>query len=237
MGAGVEKDWPRVVLGGGLDAVRFALENEIPILFNRFPDLHSYEPLLNSDAGTLEEDWARRSYELFEKCLNPFTNLVESLRIDPEAKLITVHTKNNNLHQIRYDKLYLFDLENVFGLEEYFSRKVIRYRVLDWFDARSLGSHSSDIHLDDGFIREIRFFNSCRVDGNNNHKDIVCESLLSPEQLNDHRFSDTMARIKAADILSKLGSPAISLAFWKRDVYPIYQTIYKEVDSIFWRGT
>ena len=238
MGADVDKKWPALVVGGDLNAVRFALKNEIPILFSRFPSFHSYEPLGRPESGTLEEEWAKSSYELFEKCLNPFTNLIESIRVMPDNNRITARTKNNNLYHIKYEKLYLFDLDNVFGLEEYFSRKIIKYRVLDWFDTRSLGVvPDNGLQLNDDFINNIRFFESCRVDGNTSHRDLVCESLLSPQQLNDYRFSDTMARFKTVDILKRHGSLNISLSFWKRDVYPIYKTNYKELDSIFWRGT
>ena len=237
MGADVDKNWSSIVVGGDLNAVRFALKNEIPILFNRFPNFHSYEPLDRSKPDTLEDVWAECSYELFEKCLNPFTNLIESIRVAPDDSHITVRTKNNNIFQIKYEKLFLFYLDNVFGLEQYFSREIVKYRILDWFDTRSLGDlEERELELDDHFINSVRFFESCRIDGNTNHKDIVCESVLTPEQLNDYRFSDTMARFKTIDILKKHGSPDISLSFWKRDVYPIYKTNYKELDSIFWRG-
>jgi hypothetical protein len=237
MGADADKHWPSVAVGGNLNAVRFALENKVPILFNCFPRFHSYEPSIECEFSTLEEEWARCSYKLFEQCLNPFTNLVETIRVSTEEKKIRVHTKDNNIHCIKYDKLYLFDLENIFGLENFFSREITGYRVLDWFDTRSLGGvDTNDIYLDDNFVKSIKFFDSCRVDGNTSHKDLVCESLLSSEQLNDYRFSDTMARFKTTDILKSHGSSSVNLVLWKRDVYPVYKTNYKELDSIFWRG-
>ena len=105
-------DWDRLVIGSEINAVRFALENKIHILFNRDPYVHSYERC-SSTNSSLEEEWARQSYALYELSLNPFTDLVDNLRFDHELKLVKVVTKNGGVYSIHYKELFLFDLENI----------------------------------------------------------------------------------------------------------------------------
>ncbi len=81
---------------------------------------------------------------------------------------------------------------------------------------------------EDDFVKSITFFDSCRLDGSRAHKDIVCESRLTREQLNNPDYSDIMSKFKTIYILDRNGIRGLSLNLWKRDVYPIFKLIVLE---------
>ena len=222
----VDFRWDNVVIGSDPDAVQHAVENKAYILFNRAPYLHSYEDTIYPEFVSLEEQWAHRSYKLYNSCFNPFTNLIKTIRVDNQKKIIKVLTLSDDSYYISFQYLYLFDLENVHGLEDEYSFDITGYRVLDWFDVTGIcGAKTFDMFSEDEFVKSIKFFNSCRLDGSRIHKDIVCESRLTYEQLNDPDYSDTMSKFKAMYALDRNGLRGLSLKLWKRDVYPIFKMI------------
>ena len=223
----VEFRWQDLVIGSCIESVRFAHENKFFLIKNVDPAYHSYEGV--------QEEWAAKVYDLYNIGKSPVIEQVTSIRVNPVQKSLKVFTEYNHV-VIKYDNLHLFNMDNVCGLEEEAKTKLIGYRVLDWFDVRSMGSHDLDeITLDDDFINNIRFFKTCRLDGNQPYKDLVCESFLTEKQLKSVDFTDTMARFKTLSILEERGLGKPKLELWKRDVYPIKETIYKEQNSIYWR--
>ena len=88
----VDFRWSKVVIGSDPTAVQFATENNAYILFNREPSLHSYEESTVQDYVSLEDKWAHESYGLYNSCYNPFTNLINSIRVDRQKKTIKVHS-------------------------------------------------------------------------------------------------------------------------------------------------
>ena len=238
IGEDVDYEWDILVIGNDIHAVRYAYENKVPILFNCMPFFHSYEASSNDGFDTLEEEWAFKSYSLYEWCLNPFANSIDKIRIDSSNRIIKIFTVTNSVYTISYSQIHLFDLENIFGLEENFSFATSHFRVLDWFDARGLSHFSSDrIETRDKFINNIIFFNSTRMDGHHGYRDIVCESFLSQNQLKGAEYTDTMARFKVQSILKQNGLNNTALKFWKREIGPVRKvTTHKEPESVFWSG-
>ena len=219
--------WEDVVIGACLGSARFACDNNFFLIKNRDPHYHSYE--------NKEEEWAQKIYELYNAGRLPMVEKITGLRVDPEARTVKILTDYENLC-IKYNKLHLFDLDNVFGLENFAKTTLVGYRVLDWFDARGLGNPDiSNIDLDHNFVRNIRFFKSCRLDGDQPYKDLVCESFLTENELKNVEYTDTMSRFKILSVLEQHGLGSVKLKLWKRDVYPVKETIYKEQNSIFWR--
>jgi len=212
MFAAAECFWPDVVIGSDIDAVRFAYKNNYPIIKNRAPHHHSYEGV--------EVIWAKMSYELFSKGLNPFLDKVIGVRV--ESNNIIRVTTEHNIFDIRYQNLYMYDDTNVFGYA--LKRQLLCYRVIDWFDCRGLFDlHFDHIMTDDKFVSIIKFFKSRRIDGNQKYLDLLCESFLTEKQLKNFEYGDTMARFKIEDLLGNKGYDQIKMSFWKRDVYPVYK--------------
>ena len=212
---GVDFFWDNVVIGADLDAVQFSHANHYHLIKNRAPHHHSYEGI--------EDEWAKKLYQLYEMALVPFTDQPNSLRILPEQKIIKIFT-DQNTYTVGYNHLHLFDDTNVEGLS--LNRELICHRVIDWFDCQ--GIYDLDFHsvtTADEFVGKILLFTSKRIDGNQKYLDLLCESFLDDNQLKNFEYSDTMARFKVTKILKDRGVHKPELRFWKRDVYPVYKTI------------
>jgi len=207
-------EWRDLVIGADLDAIEFAHDNKYFLIKNRQPHHHSYEKV--------EEIWAQKIYQLFDLGLAPFSGTIDNIRIYPEAKLAKVFI-SHSAFLVRYKNLHIFDFENVSGVDD--PRRLARYRVIDWFDCKGLhGLDTDQISTEEKFVSKIKFFKTLRIDGNQRYLDLFCESVLTKEQLKSFNYSDTMARLKILDLLKKRGfEPEMHL--WKRDVYPIYETI------------
>ena len=211
----VDFEWASVVVGAALDAVRFAYDNKYLLIKNRPPYHHSYE-----DA---EQEWAEKIYQLYEMALVPFTDKSNNIRVYPEEKILKVFT-DRNVYTVRYEKLHLYDDENVEGVS--LDRELFHYRVIDWFDCQGLyGLDFDEITTDDKFVNIIKLFKSRRIDGNQKYLDLLCESFLTDKRLKSFDYSNTMARFKVVDLLKKHGVTDPRMVHWKRDTYPIYKTI------------
>ena len=209
----VDFEWASVVIGADLDAVRFAYENKYLLIKNRPPYHHSYEDV--------EQEWAEKIYRLYEMALVPFTDKSNNIRVYPEEKILKVFT-DRNVYTVRYEKLHLYDDENVEGAP--LDRELLHYRVIDWFDCQGLYDLDFDeITTEDKFVNKIKLFKTRRIDGNQKYLDLLCESFLTDKQLKSFDYGDTMARFKVADLLKKRGVAKPRLSLWKRDIYPVYK--------------
>lgn len=201
-----------VVIGADINAVRFAYDNKYFLIKNRKPYHHSYEDI--------EEEWAQKCYKLFEQGLCPLTDGLQTIRVE-DNNILKVITNNNSV-AIKYEKLHLYDDENVQGAS--LNRELKGYRVIDWFDCTGLYNLNIDkITTADNFVSEVTLFMSKRIDGNNKYLDLLCESFLTQKQLSDFNYSDTMARFKIKNLLKSFKGDKITLKFWKRDIYPVYK--------------
>jgi hypothetical protein len=206
-------EWRDVVVGADLDAVEFAHDNNFFLIKNRAPYHHSYE--------NIEAPWAEKSYELYSLGLAPFVDKVSNIRVLPKEKVIKVMTLRNSF-TIQYEKLHLFDTENVDGVS--LQRELSHYRVIDWFDCKGLYDLDFDeLTTKDKFVSKIKLFKTLRIDGDQKYLDLLCESFLTEDQLKSFDYGDTMARFKVADLLSRHIEKSFSMSSWKRDTYPIYK--------------
>jgi len=200
-----------VVLGAELDAVDFALDNNALLIKTREPHYHSYQPE--------ELEWAEKIYKLGLQGLIPFGDKLVKIRVEDGILRVIC---GNNTYSTRYEKLHVFDDENVEGLS--LDRQTSLYRVVDFFDCRGLFDLDFDeIQTEDDFVNKIKLFKTPRIDGNNRYMDLLCESFLTEEQLNNFDYSDTMVRLKTEHILQKKGIQKLDMKLWKRNVYPIYE--------------
>ena len=231
----VDFPWQDVVIGNEINAIRYSTERKACLLRNRASSVHSYE-LYSDSNSSIEDIWSAESYRLYQSGLDPFTNTIRLLRVDPSRRIIRITTNSHKTYVLSYENLHVFDVCNIEGLEDYFSQQQTTNRVLDWFDVRSIRGPQSEILTSDDFVNNVHFFKSCRIDGNTEHQDIVCESFLSNEQLKSTEYSDTMSRFKTIHELSKLGYDDVELTLWKRDIIPLFKTNYKKTNNISWRG-
>ncbi len=239
MDVDVDFYWPVLVIGSELNAVRYAVENKTHILFNRDPYIHSYQRTHTPAGHTLEQEWAQACYNLYDSGLHPFQNSINTIRIDSSNNLAKIFTKSEKKYTIRYDELKVFDLENVHGLEKDFHQELVHYLVLDWFDVKTTGGDMSLNLIEDKgslFVNKVVFFDSTRIDGARQHKDILAESILTYDQLSDVNFTDTVARFKVVSMLEESGFIRPKIELWKRDIYPVKKTFPKTEGNISLMG-
>ena len=210
---GVNIQCKDLVIGADLDAVEFAYSNKYFLIKNRQPYHHSYE--------SCEKDWAEKIYQLYNMGLSPFTDMVVGLRVLADEKLVNIFT-NRNTYTVEYERLHVFDDENIEGYS--LNRKILYYRVLDWFDCQGLcNMQQIKIQTHEKFVNNITFFRSLRIDGRQKYLDLVCESFLTENQLKSFDYGDTMARLKTTSLLEERGFKKAKLSLWKRDIYPVYK--------------
>ncbi len=218
--AAVDFLWPQITIGSNLDALRFAIKNKTFLLLNDRPVIHSYD--MGPNGRFLEDDWAFYSTKLFDLGLHPFGNRIKSIRVDTAQKTIRVHTGSSK-YEILYERINVFGLQNVTGLEDEYVEELMGYRVLDWFDIKKGANINLDLLEDEScFVKRIQLFPSTRRDGDHASKDLVSESFLKYEQIASADYSDTISKFKTIKMLCSAGYDGVELELWKRDVLPLF---------------
>jgi len=219
-------EWDEVVIGNNLPATIYAYLNSVPIIPNssRRHDFFEYlSPDLNLERLSIKNESKKlfgfkenklvgiSKFEVYKKLTflnsmighNPLCDKVDTIRI--ENDYIKVTTQNFSLIKIKFNKLRIFDDENITGLEEPTGPKD-KFRVLDWVNVKSGMTHDYDILKSSiDFVREIHFYPSKRIDGSINRKDLVSVSYLTEEQLRDFDFSDTVAKFNIMKLMKRAG--------------------------------
>ena len=224
-----------VVIGGNLNAFVYAYEKGCYIIPNTLDCPFAYDPSSSlHDLGIKTSDslsaWELMAYTLAAKGLNPFVNKVKHIRVNEDEKLLTVNIGTPNLVRVSYDNLRLFDIENISGLSFTPKEEILGYRVFDWFDVRSGMKHNMNFIEDEDsdFVKKIHFFLSERIDGNYDKKDLVSESFLTEDQLQDVDYSDSISRLKTIIMMKESGikgkknglgsNVSIKIELWKREI-------------------
>ena len=98
--------------------------------------------------------------------------------------------------KIKFNKLRIFDAENIEGLGTP-KKEITNFKVVDWVDVKSGMIHDYDFfETDSNFVKEIYFYPSKRFDGAGSRKDLVSVSYLSKYQLANFENSDTYVKFK-----------------------------------------
>lgn len=206
-----EKD--KIVVGGDLRSLLYAFSNAYPVIYvNPVKPLRfdMFEGVDLSDLGISSispqpqvEVWSRLNFLLGLSGLLPLGPNAESMRVrDNQLSVITKHARNIKFN---FNKLVVFDNEQISGLPQITSEKRGRNRVVDWVNVRSGCTHDF-LHLqgDDDFVKEIIFYPTDRSD-NRNLKDLAAISYLTDEQLADFDYSDTMVKFKVTKMMKEAG--------------------------------
>ena len=225
--------WDEVVIGGNLNAFFYAREKSCHILPNTLDSPFAYDKtsaVIHLGLNDLDV-WQRLSYSLAMDGLNPLAGKIKSIKVNQDEKVVTVNVGTPALIKISYEKLRIFDFEWVFGLSN--REEIENFRVLDWFDVRSGMKHDLNTieDTDVDFVKKIHFYLSERIDGNKDKKDLIAESLLTKEQINDLDYSESISRLKTINMMKEAGITGkknglgrhlpIKIELWKREVKPI----------------
>ena len=235
-----------IVIGGSLNAIKYAHEKGYHIVNNCmdaiFPfDENRDELYLELDIETDLELYRHLLYDLSLRSLNMFSDKVRKIDVDLDRGMLNVYTKDNSRVSVEFDNLYVSDFSNISGLEDKESPPEF-YRVYDWFDVRSGTKHNHDFLETEGILcSKIYFYKSDRIDGNHEYKDLVVESLLSEEQLQEVEYSNSIVRLKTMKVMRDNGilgrskganrNSPIEIEFYKRDIVPIIEKKIHEFSS------
>jgi hypothetical protein len=227
--------YENLVIGSELNAAMYAKANNFTLIQNSVNPPFVFE----KDELCL---WNRTLFSLSIAGNLPLSDKVSAIRVGEGQ--ITVSTKNNRVIKLSFDKLVIFDDENIQGLDVVKSAETSRKKVLDWFDVRSGMSHNlQKIETGDDFVNKILFYPTTRLDGfHPNKKDLVVTSFLDKEQLNSVEYSDSYIRLKTLDLMKQHGIRgnsngkgkfyALQIEHSKREFRSIDKNTYKSTEKI-----
>lgn len=218
-------DHKEIVIGATLTALLYAyytgvplvyVDPKIPFRFDYFSAYFDLDKIIEQaepkEFVTLDRKkllghpkrdlWERLFFMLSISGQIPFGDKVKSIRIEDKVKIITKKT-----NEFDFDKVRIFDDNEVQGISKESEAKERPYVVYDWINVHSGATH--DLHFIDDIagsvIEEVIFYPSDRIDGNHNKKDIVCVSKMTEDELNDYRFSDTYIRFEVEKLMKEAG--------------------------------
>tara|TARA_R110000824_G_scaffold277546_2_gene465757 strand:- start:1205 stop:2116 length:912 start_codon:yes stop_codon:yes gene_type:complete len=217
-----------LVIGNSLEAVSYAFLNCKTIILNDDNKLNFFdffEPEIDLQKYGIESEkyelntyngkkifgtsktelWQRLVFSLSLSGKLPVHSIASSIRIEDENNL-KVLTKNSRVIKFKFDKIRIFDDENINGLGQ--SDVEEKYKVVDWVNVKAGMKHEYDyLETGEDFVKEIYFYPSERVGGgeNDERKDLVSVSYLTKEQLEDFNYSDTYVKFKVKSLMEERG--------------------------------
>ena len=261
-----------VVIGSGVNAVMFAYLNNYTFISNEYRQpfrfdyfdaeldlspfrVPSSEKVLQTETGQKRFGISKVNvnkhllFGLSLAGLNPLSDKVLSVKIDGDMLNVVTARK---VFVFQYDKLYIFDDANVFGLPDQVGAiNEGLFKVIDWINIKSCTTHPYDyLETEGDFINEVYFYPSDRLDGHHTTiKDIVSVSYLTEEQVESHEYSDTYAAFKIKDMMKNLGIRgarngrdmldktkykyyALKIITDRREVLPLERALYQDTDKI-----
>jgi hypothetical protein len=219
--------YKKIVIGSSLNALLYSFLNNVPFVYvsidtpHRFAHFTAEQDLsffgLENKSHTLASPtstkvvgsskdilWEKLYFYLTLAGLNPVADKASSIKIgDKELK---VFTHKARMAKINFEELIVFSDEGVSGLPTPTETPEKKYKVYDWFDVRSGMKHGFDwLDGDSDFVKEILFYPTERVDGNQVFKDAVSVSYLTEAQLHSFDYSDINARFKTLKMMKAAG--------------------------------
>ena len=210
-----------ITIGGSLKTLQWAYQRGTKLIINKPSFPPPYEP------PSAKLAWGLLYYKLMMDGKIIGGDYVNAVRIDEDE--IIVACKNNIINKTTYDKVTLFDDENIIGLPDQ-KEEVDQFTVTDTMMAVSFVFKDTAFTLKTGddLVSEIHI----HKDYINSPAKIAVVSNLNKKQLHDFNFSDTMAKFKTETILKDLGFTG---NFMKRDeiVLEVNERIIKPKMNIY----
>ena len=122
-----------IVVGCNIASLRFAEENNIPVIYTGqdFPNFFEEDSI---------EDFTELCFNLSLTGLLPFGDMADSMRVDVDLQVLSVFCGAKR-YNVFYEKIFIFSDKNIEGLPEP-KKKNKQYKVLDWLDLTSSTEHS-----------------------------------------------------------------------------------------------
>ena len=228
-------EWDRVVIGGDLRSLLYAVSHNYPVMFVepnppfRFDvfeegiDLSHFGFGKGTEPSRLET-WQRLMFYSGLLGLQPLSSNAQSIRIKDDLLIVT--TENLRVIKARFNKLLVFEPDQIKTLPEVIKVKKKPSKVIDWFNVRYGCRHDIDhILFEEDFIKELYFYPTDRSD-NKTLKDAVAVSYLKEGQIEGFDFSEAMARHKVEHLMREAGIKGPINGY--RNEKPVYLSIKTE---------
>jgi len=218
-----------IVIGYCLESVLYAISqgsyhvqscNLRPLFFEKTGDFSIF------GQNSTKTIWQRLKYYngLIAKNLD-YENL-SSIRISGN----TIKFFDTSLaDEYTFDHCHIFDTCKVLHENDIKSYHDQTYRVLDDFKVSRISPRNSgktSFSTGDNFVKNVYMYNSGRVEGTSHVTDVVCVSTLKRQDLHNFDYSDTMAKFKLRDFLSKNGYEGR----YEKGKYKNGNRIYKKIN-------
>jgi hypothetical protein len=204
--------WDKVIIGGDLRSLLYAVAHNCPVIFvEPSPPFQFdvFEEGLDFTRFGFSEDDEPNQLEVWERLmflcgllgLLPISSSAESIRIKND--LLVVTTKNLRVVKAEFNKLLVFEPDQIKSLPEVIKSEKKSSKVIDWFNVRYGCRHDIDyILFEDNFIKELYFYPTERSD-NKTLKDAVAVSYLKEDEISGFDFSEVMARHKVEHLMNQ----------------------------------
>jgi hypothetical protein len=202
-----------VVIGGDLRSLLLSIIHHCPLVINnlrppsfieRFGGFVDLSPFGLQDNSSKLELWKRLIYILSIEGRILNAQQFSAIEINSKENVLTVLSERNKT-QFQYENLYVTDPSNIRGTRLYTKYKK-KQKVYDFFNVTSATRTGLDeIQRKEDFINHILFYPSIRNNTHSYVKDLCITSYLTEEQLDNHDYSDTSARLIVKRILKENG--------------------------------
>lgn len=207
----------RVVIGSSVEAALYALLTDSYLVDRDLGPSLFYKklstPVLFSDSQA--EVYTRITLMLALLGKRLPVNSQDSIRVrNEELRIIS----DNTTFKYPFGSMCVFDPTGVDFENEVENTADKTFLVIDDFELSVLGSKKESIQpieSGEGFVKELHFYCSDRVDGANYITDCVAESELTQEQLYLFDYSDTMVRFVVERHLQSLDIRGSFMNYYK----------------------
>ena len=205
----------KLVIGHTLDAIIYANKTNSFFIRNSMDGIFPFDEIDDdTDLGSIKHPFSKKRdlfnfllYGLALKGKVALTDMVETIRINEEAKTLYVITNRSAKIEASYGEIRIFDTDKI-SSPAFDVKSPKMYRVYDWYNVKSGLKHKHDFLLSgDDFCKKVYFYLSPRFHGNKNRglKDLAVESILTRKQLHDANYSDSISRLKVISMMRDAG--------------------------------
>jgi hypothetical protein len=218
-----------LVVGCTPEALRYAVQNNGMVVYSNPEPPH----FLDSNPET-NKQWLEDCYNLSLSGHIPLADKARGMRLlDENSFRVILRRSFINIH---FDKAVIFSDKNVEGLPTPTGKTSELYKVHDWINMRAGMSHPHErLESDSEFVNHILFYPTLRLDGHHpTKKDAVAVSFMEEKNLNNIKWSDSYARLKAISMMKEAGIkfPNHKVETSHREIIPLGTNIYPVMETV-----
>jgi hypothetical protein len=208
-------EYDTVIIGGSLRALLYSYMSGLPCIYTHL------KPPFRFDALAPDQEFkkiglsTRNHREAFERLVmvqgtsGQLLTGASATSLNINDNTLKVTTPHSRLARFSFEKLIILCDEDIYGLPPIEKEVIHPSRVIDWLHCRSGMEHAFDyLPGSDDFVQDVYFYPSDRFGVQTSsrvRKDVVSVSHLTPSQLQEFEYSETMARHKVTQIMKDAG--------------------------------